>query len=269
MDHTAELANAIDTLVAGLPAGLAYSLADKLAAEPDGDWLRRQKALAAAFPQPAMSTRVAHFLGQWRQLAPGAPPQAVALAIRSAAVTRERVRAAQSVELVWTGPDSGVIPLRRTDQALLQLIREAQKTLHVVSFAVYKIEAVVRELLEAAERGVAVSIYLETPGSSEGKVTFDPLGALGVELTRRAAVYVWPLAKRPQSADGRHGSLHAKVALADGNRLLISSANLTEYALSLNMEAGVLISGSAAAATVEQHLVKLVEKCVFVPLART
>ena len=44
--------------------------------------------------------------------------------------------------------------------------------------------------------------------------------------------------------DGRLGSLPAKVAVADGATLLISSANFTEYAMTLNMELGVLIRGS-------------------------
>jgi len=42
-------------------------------------------------------------------------------------------------------------------------------------------------------------------------------------------------------------------------RLLISSANLTEYALSLNMEAGVLITGGEAPGKAERHLKRLAE----------
>ena len=69
--------------------------------------------------------------------------------------------------------------------------------------------------------------------------------------------------KRPLSADGRHGSLHAKVAIADGRVMLISSANLTEYAMTLNMELGVMMYGGPLPAQVEAHLGRLAEQGVF------
>jgi phosphatidylserine/phosphatidylglycerophosphate/cardiolipin synthase-like enzyme len=52
-------------------------------------------------------------------------------------------------------------------------------------------------------------------------------------------VYVWPLDKRPKDGAGRHGSLHAKCAVADEAAAFISSANLTKYALNLNAQKGV------------------------------
>jgi phosphatidylserine/phosphatidylglycerophosphate/cardiolipin synthase-like enzyme len=40
---------------------------------------------------------------------------------------------------------------------------------------------------------------------------------------------------------GKKGSLHVKCAVADGIRLYLSSANLTEFAMTLNMEMGILL----------------------------
>ena len=166
-------------------------------------------------------------------------------------------------EVDVAGPDSQVIPLRRTDQALLQLIDGAQETLHVVSFAVYKPQAIAQALVRAARRGVSIAVYLETPDSSEGRVAFDTIQALGADVTGCARVYVWPLEKRPRSPAGRHGSLHFKIALADGRQMLVSSANLTEYAMTLNMEMGLLVEGGELPAQVERHLARLVERGVF------
>jgi phosphatidylserine/phosphatidylglycerophosphate/cardiolipin synthase-like enzyme len=45
-------------------------------------------------------------------------------------------------------------------------------------------------------------------------------------------------------------ALHAKCAVADARLLFVSSANLTDYALNLNMELGVLIQGGPHPATV-------------------
>jgi len=43
--------------------------------------------------------------------------------------------------------------------------------------------------------------------------------------------------------DCRHGSLHAKCAAADRAKGLISSANLTDYAMTLNLELGMMVTG--------------------------
>ena len=55
--------------------------------------------------------------------------------------------------------------------------------------------------------------------------------------THRAAI---DTEQRPRPPDGRHGSLHATAAVADGKALFISSTNLTEDAMALDMELGVL-----------------------------
>jgi phosphatidylserine/phosphatidylglycerophosphate/cardiolipin synthase-like enzyme len=52
-----------------------------------------------------------------------------------------------------------------------------------------------------------------------------------------------PQDKRIQDENGKIGILHVKFAVADGNHLFLSSANFTEYAFSINMELGLLITG--------------------------
>jgi phosphatidylserine/phosphatidylglycerophosphate/cardiolipin synthase-like enzyme len=140
------------------------------------------------------------------------------------------------------------------------------RELHIVSFAVYKIQPIAQALVNAAKRQVRVFIYLETAAASEGRIAFDTIGALGKEIARHARLYVWPLEKGPLSTDGRHGSLHAKMAVADGRVLLISSANLTEYAMNLNMEMGILVRGSPVPGQVQAHLTKLAGERIFQPV---
>lgn len=159
----------------------------------------------------------------------------------------------------WADNQGGLRP----DPALLQLINDAQETLHIVSFAVYKPEAMSQAIVNAAQRGVSVSVYLETPDASQGRVAFDTIGALGGEVAQSAQIYVWPQEERLQTTDGRHGSLHAKIAVADGQTMLISSANLAEYAMTLNMEMGLLVRGGVLPVQVETHLQRLVDQGVF------
>ena len=52
---------------------------------------------------------------------------------------------------------------------------------------------------------------------------------------------------------GKLASPHAKGAVADGERLLVSSANLTEFALNVNMELGLLVKRGDIPARVQRH----------------
>jgi phosphatidylserine/phosphatidylglycerophosphate/cardiolipin synthase-like enzyme len=58
-------------------------------------------------------------------------------------------------------------------------------------------------------------------------------------------------------AEGRRGSLHVKCVVADAERMFVSSANLTEQALRLNMELGILIAGTRHPHDVEDHFAEL------------
>lgn len=59
-------------------------------------------------------------------------------------------------------------------------------------------------LVDAVARGVAVDFVLESPEESQGKVSSDPLRAVG-ELLRHATLWTWPLEARERDARGRHG----------------------------------------------------------------
>jgi phosphatidylserine/phosphatidylglycerophosphate/cardiolipin synthase-like enzyme len=77
-------------------------------------------------------------------------------------------------------------------------------------------------------------------------------------------VYLWPIEQRFKGGTGKPGLLHVKCAVADGRWLFLSSANLTEYAFSVNMELGVLITGGTAPVQVEAHFAKMIALGTFV-----
>jgi phosphatidylserine/phosphatidylglycerophosphate/cardiolipin synthase-like enzyme len=78
-------------------------------------------------------------------------------------------------------------------------------------------------------------------------------------VAARSSVYLWPLDNREKDGNGKHGILHVKCAVADGRWLFLSSANLTEYAFTLNMELGLLITGGSLPGQVEAHFHRLIE----------
>ena len=207
---------------------------------------------------PHYRTLAAHFVRRWTEEAPDVCADAVAVALLTAAACAQTSLDRECVELVWTGPDVKAIPVRQTEQALLQVMNAATSRLTIVSYAVYKIPQVREALVAAAGRGVVLRIILENPDRMAGQNTYNTLRALGEEVAALARVYVWPQEKRVPNPEGRVGSLHAKCAVADGRYLFVSSANLTEYAFTVNMELGLLITGGAVPGQVESHFDKLI-----------
>lgn len=237
---------ALDSLERAFRAGLADSAI--IDAVPTDGFRERGRALIAA-----------------RDTA-GVDSAAVGLAL-AAARDREQAARAQQVSVVWTGPETAAIPVRRTEQALLELIASACERLIVVSFAVYKVPEVATALVDCAERGCNVAVVLESEAESGGKVTFEMSQALGSEVAKYATLYTWPAELRPETGNGKRASLHVKCAVADGERLLVSSANLTEYAFTKNMELGLLVEGGDVPRRVQAHLDALLASGVLRPLA--
>lgn len=216
-----------------------------------------RSAMVQAVASPHYQDAVRELCEVWTRT-PAVDADSLALAIECAGERQEAARQ-RRVSIVWTGPPTEAVPVRRTDQALLELVNAAKERLIVVSFAVYKVPAIADALVAAAVRGVSVAIVLESAAESEGKVDYEMSTALGSEVAKHATFYSWPAELRPKTPKGTRASLHAKCAVADGERLLVSSANLTEFALTLNIELGLLVEGDDAPRRVQEHLESLIE----------
>ncbi|GAA4648154.1 hypothetical protein GCM10023116_04200 [Kistimonas scapharcae] len=158
------------------------------------------------------------------------------------------------VELVWTGPETTIVPVRQTVSVLKEVIDKAQDSLFIVSFVITDITDIVMDLEVALERGVSLSILTESVKKKGGTLDYDP----GERIAKRlpsASVYYWPADCRPNSGVG---SVHAKCAVADESVAFITSANLTGHALEYNMELGTLITGGRIPVDLKNHLNALV-----------
>lgn len=166
----------------------------------------------------------------------------------------------QSVELVWTGPKTPFVSTRRTEQALLEVIGAATQTLFITSFVAYDVSAIVKALNVATERGVSISMLLESSLDQGGSIPFDAIGKMRA-LIPSANLYAW----RERAAAFSGGKVHAKIAVADDDLCFITSANLTGHAMEQNMEAGVLISGGHIPQLLADHLRALISTRVVEP----
>ncbi len=263
-DRRAEILRRIVSAAATVPQPILNSFCDLIESAPPDASAAAVIALAHTVVQHKSRDRLDSLMTFWSEHAEALRPDQLAWALRAAsAADHSRVRS-QSVELVWTGPTSSDNTLRRTEQALLEVIGVAERSLTLITFAAYRIPTISRALLQAAGRGVEIIFIAESPDASGGKITFEGFEALGDSLRRQATLYLWPRDKRPTDAIGHFGSLHAKCVLADDTTLFVSSANLTEHALMLNMELGVLIGGGPLPKQFADHLAALIHQDVLV-----
>lgn len=168
--------------------------------------------------------------------------RAVALAIQASSYAATKLSIEQRVEIAWTGPGTEAVPLRRVDQILYELLGAAEREVFLVTYAAYKADRALDALRDATERGVRVMLVVELAQESGGKITFDGLDTIRTRVPR-ANVFYWPLERRSRTATGAYGAMHVKCLIVDGKAALVSSANLTDYALEMNMELGLLVHG--------------------------
>lgn len=255
---TSQLLAQIHFVVIFLPPSLLENLVDILLNDASTFNQSLKNRVLSQISLPKFRRSVGKLLELWAKENPDWNSSSLATALMSSAYSVKQSRQEVDVELVWTGPEVTRIPLRRTDQVLLQLIKEAKTELTLISFAVYKIPEIAQVLIEALNRGVKVRLIAENPEVAE-KIPFGIKEALGREIIEQAQVFIWPKHKRPVDSEGRYGSLHIKSAIADSHKLFITSANLTQYAFTLNMEMGVLVQSYHLANQVDRQIEDLIK----------
>jgi cardiolipin synthase len=210
---------------------------------------------------PAARAAIGRVVAAWGQAQ--ASGDEVAGMLLGASEARLRVERELSVELVWTGPTTRFVPTRRTEQVLLDLIASATNDVFLVSFVAYDVRSVVSAMNDAASRGVRLRVLIEASKEHGGTLDKDLVPKMLASIPT-AEVFTW--CERPEPfIDGK---VHAKVAVVDGERAFITSANLTAHALEKNMEAGVLINGGPVPRTLGEHLQALVAVGVLRVLSR-
>lgn len=206
---------------------------------------------------PAARAAVSRVVAAWGHV--NASGDEVAGMLLGASEARLRVERELGVELVWTGPTTRFVATRRTEQVLLDLIAGAHTEIFLVSFVSYDVQSVIIAMNEAASRGVRLRVLLEASASHGGTLTYDPAATMRASVPS-AELFTW----KEKSEPFVDGKVHAKVAVVDGTRAFITSANLTGYALEKNMEAGVLINGGPVPRMLRDHLQALIDVKVIV-----
>jgi cardiolipin synthase A/B len=167
--------------------------------------------------------------------------------LTGAACAVSRAHRHQTVDVVWTGPESGISTSRLTAAAVIDLISEARRELLLVSFATQTEPGISAALDAASGRGVSIMLLAERHADnhsySQAAKPFPDLTAIRLH---------WPAAERPQGA-----ALHAKIIVVDDRVALVGSANLTGRAMEDNLECGILIRGGKQPRAIRDHVMSL------------
>jgi phosphatidylserine/phosphatidylglycerophosphate/cardiolipin synthase-like enzyme len=214
---------------------------------------------AVAGGNTALEAQLLGLQAVWAEVGTGVSAAALATLLRSCVNATSRVRQSLPItQVVWTGPKVEGSFLRATREVVRELLRGAQSELLVVGYWIAArddgegiIEEVIDSLAEAVRRNTKVTLLVDERNRHDGRNNQQILleaWPLGCPLPR---ILTWRL-----PLDDHHLKLHAKVLVADRRDALVTSANLTFYAMDRNMEMGVRVTG-APAATIAQHFTLL------------
>jgi phosphatidylserine/phosphatidylglycerophosphate/cardiolipin synthase-like enzyme len=150
----------------------------------------------------------------------------------------------RDAKLVWSPSQTTSSGLVRGNARarVLEIIRSAKRTLTLEQEGMAD-EEVIRELAAAVQRGVAVTLI----GSPADPLT-DTYFVVGAQRLRAAGVRLRYLLTN---------FVHAKVILADGERALVGSINISGNSMDANRELGVVLSNAEAPEAVSALVTQL------------
>lgn len=177
-----------------------------------------------------------------------------------AAEREDAERAADAVDLVWSGPEAPDSLNRDTGVVVRELFLEAERSVLIASYALdagEKARAIFAPLADRLDRGdhLDVQLFVNIARPHGDHRTAAEIVANWASRFRAA---VWPgkvlpavfYDPRALVTDGRtRASMHAKCVVIDERVALVTSANFTEAAHARNVEVGALLHDEEFART--------------------
>lgn len=170
--------------------------------------------------------------------------------------------------LVWSGPETST--RLDTRSVFEELFATAKHTLWVSSYVSQSRRDILGRVAEHldATPGLTVTLVLNVPRyKGDDRATREIVREFAERFWKR-----WPATTRPRvyydprPLYRRKGRLHAKLVVADHERVFVTSANLTRAAWDDNIELGVLLRDRTLALEVVAHLEHLIDRKYLKPL---
>ena len=157
------------------------------------------------------------------------------------------IRGEQALQLVTTGPDAIGVDSRDTLVVVQDLFRRATSSILIAGYKIYGGRSILQPVAEKMVEfpNLQVRLFLDIQTSKKRPTPSLALAGFRDDFVR----YNWPEGySLPQVfydvrslsvVDEEQSVFHAKCVIIDGQRIFISSANLTEAAQIRNIELGV------------------------------
>lgn len=184
-----------------------------------------------------------------RLLGEGMAPGHLALLLDAHADGLERpMVAAQSAELVWTGPEGSDAYCRDTSVVVRDLFATAQRSVLVSTFVVNQAGTVFEALAQRMDElpDLQAQVFLHVPrGPRDTRYESEILREFAAKFTK-----AWPGERPPEvfydprglaAKSEERATWHAKCVVVDDDAAFVTSANFTDWAQQRNVEAGVLV----------------------------
>lgn len=159
----------------------------------------------------------------------------------------------ENASLVLTAPAGFSLKAKTTKNTVESLIEGATKSILITGYSLSNyFKDMVDLIINKSQKGVFVKFYVN---HIESQGTFDKLCRYKGRFLK---IYNYPKTEDAMTA------LHAKVISVDGEKTLITSANLSYHGQQRNIEMGTVIDSKAIAKQVDDVFTQLVFKKVFV-----
>lgn len=198
---------------------------------------------------------VAEICDAWKQC-PSAQGRDLGIAFRTAALISQHYLE-ESVQLVATRPWDAKGAERDSLAAYLNLIKNAQHSITIAMYVIYRVDSILTALSEAENRGVLIRLLVEDQSGGKLSWNHNSVAIVGKYL-RSAQIYI------PNSSQ-LAGAMHAKFVCADRSKAFVTSANLSQSALSRNIELGTLISGGRVPHQIDELFDELITRGAIIP----
>ena len=158
----------------------------------------------------------------------------------------------EKVELVVTAPNSFAIKTRTTLGGINEVLESAQKSIIMTGYSVSEyVSDFLDTVIAKSQKGIVVRLYINKVDNQAS------LEKLLRYKSRFLQIYNYT------NAEDKMSALHAKILSVDGNRTLISSANLSYHGMSGNIELGCLVESEKIGKQMDDLFQQLYKEKVF------
>lgn len=163
--------------------------------------------------------------------------------------------AKDKASIVLTAPSSFSFKAKTTRNTVSSMLKNSQKSILITGYSLSEYFSNMIELIiEKSQKGIFIKFFVN---NIESQGSFDKLCRYKGRFLK---IYNYPKTQDAMAA------LHAKVISVDGEKTLITSANLSYHGQQGNIELGTVIKSKTIAKQVEDIFTQLIFKKVFVEI---